>query len=84
MLIQILGPVPRLKAFGCLPVGEGERLSCVPLPGRRIPLHAKQTIPLQQPPLTPRALQRRAPTRIHWWVSTKLRSPFSKDEMASP
>jgi hypothetical protein len=76
MLIQIPGPVPRLKAFGCLPAGEGERLSCVPLPGRRIPVHARQTIPLQPPPLTPRALQRRAPTRIHWRMSTK-QSTFS-------
>ncbi len=27
MLIRIPGPVQRLKAFGCLPVGEGERRS---------------------------------------------------------
>ena len=46
MLIQTPGLVPRLRAFGCLRVGESEPLSCVPWPCRRFPLHVRQAIPL--------------------------------------
>ena len=65
------GLVPRLRAFGRLPVGESELLSCVPLPCLRFRLRVRQMIPLLLQPLAPPALQRRVLTRIHWRMFNK-------------
>ena len=70
-LVRIHGPVRRLKASGSLPVGESARPGCAPLPWRRMPLHVRSAIPLLPPPLAPRALRRRAHTRIRWRMSIK-------------
>ena len=44
-LVQIPDRVLRLKASGCLPVGESARLSCAPLPWRRFPQPGRLVIP---------------------------------------
>jgi hypothetical protein len=70
-LIQIPDRVLRLKASGCLPVGEIARLGCAPLHWLRFPQHVRSVIQLRLPLLAPRALQLRAHTHTRWRMSIK-------------